>query len=40
MAANYNYDPNSHIFYSMMRNGTIDPYTDVIVYDGGDLSND
>lgn len=35
-----NYDPSSHIFYTQMKNGEIDPYTDVIVYDGGELSDD
>lgn len=31
------YDVNSHIFYTYTRNGIIDPVSNIIVYDGGNL---
>ena len=34
------YDENSHVFKTYMRNGTYNPYIDLVIYDGGEITLD
>jgi len=40
MASEITFDKNSHVFQTYMKNGTYNPVGDMIVYDGGSVTDE